>query len=74
MAGVDEQAITADYDLSAPALVALFAAADRPGDLAEVTAALAHHAVSTQDVIRALLADFDAASYLRAAGSARRSC
>jgi hypothetical protein len=69
LAGVDAIDIADDYDLSHASLRAMFPLLGR--DLAELDAlaqAMADHAVSTRDVMRELLADFDARRYLLDAG------
>jgi hypothetical protein len=71
LAGVDADMIADDYDLSHEPLRAMFVRAGRDvAELDEVLQAMVEHGLSTRDVVRQTLAEFDVQQYLIGAGVA----
>lgn len=68
LAGVEPEAIAADYELSTAGVRALYAALGEPDDGPEITALLADRGTTVRDAILAVLDGFDAVDYLCGAG------
>ncbi|MDA2806664.1 tyrosine-protein phosphatase [Nocardiopsis suaedae] len=68
LAGVEDEAIADDYELSAPELVPLFAAMGQVDQGPMIAAALAGHGLTAREAVHDVLRDLDAHAYLRGAG------
>jgi protein-tyrosine phosphatase len=73
LAGVEPDVIAQDYELSANALKALFAAMGQEDQGPWVEAALAAKGFTARDAVLATLDGFDAEAYLLAAGVSAES-